>query len=148
VSPVARAQKRYFGKDAWGRVVNAVAKRISGLPERPDRERSNSPAAPTFAVAAHPTENAEIPHLTVDFAIPGELIEAIAQVVLARIDASAFVSPWLTVDEAADRLRCRPQRIYDLLSSRRLTRYKDGSRTLLSRSELDEYVAGVLPPTR
>lgn len=49
-------------------------------------------------------------------------------------------SPYLTVLEAATLLRAKRQRVDDLLSQRRLTRYKDGSRTLVSRSELDEYL--------
>jgi excisionase family DNA binding protein len=49
-------------------------------------------------------------------------------------------------DEAAEYLRCDRQRIYDLVSSRRLTKLKDGSRVLLFRAELDEYVASSLPP--
>lgn len=53
-------------------------------------------------------------------------------------------SPWLTVDEAADYLRCKPKRVYDLLSQQRLPRHKDGSRVLLHRAELDAYLAGTL----
>jgi excisionase family DNA binding protein len=49
-------------------------------------------------------------------------------------------SPYLTVLEAAELLRCKRQRVDDLLSQRRLSRYKDGSRTLVSRAELDEYL--------
>ncbi|MCW2921586.1 MAG: hypothetical protein JWL76_1460 [Thermoleophilia bacterium] len=49
-------------------------------------------------------------------------------------------SPFLTVPEAATFLRCKPQRVYDLLSARTLGRYKDGTRTLLKRSELEMYV--------
>jgi excisionase family DNA binding protein len=49
-------------------------------------------------------------------------------------------SPYMTVDEAAVYLRCRRQRIDDLLSQRRLTRVKDGSRTLIARAELEAYL--------
>jgi excisionase family DNA binding protein len=49
---------------------------------------------------------------------------------------------WLSVVEAAELLRCKRQRIDDLLSQGRLSRYKDGSRTLLSRAEVEEYVRG------
>ena len=48
----------------------------------------------------------------------------------------------LTPEEAADYLRCSRQRVYDLLSSRRLTRYRDGSRVLVRRDELDSYLRG------
>jgi len=59
--------------------------------------------------------------------------------------APVAVSPYLTVVEAAEYLRCRPQRIYDLLSSRRLSKRKDGSRVLVERTELDRLVAQGLP---
>jgi excisionase family DNA binding protein len=49
-------------------------------------------------------------------------------------------SPYLTIDETAVYLRCRRQRIYDLLSQRRLSRIKDGGRTLISRVELEAYL--------
>lgn len=49
-------------------------------------------------------------------------------------------SPYMTVEEAALYLRCRRQRIDDLLSQRRLSRIKDGARTLVSRAELEAYL--------
>jgi excisionase family DNA binding protein len=92
--------------------------------------------------------------------VPAELLDALADraaaITLERIDAAArAASPYLTVAEAAGYLRCKPQRVYDLLSARRLTRYKDGRRVLVSRAELDAYLDGTglrriapaLPPT-
>jgi len=52
-------------------------------------------------------------------------------------------SPFMTIDEAADYLRCKPQRIYDLVYSGRLGRHKDSGRVLIRRSELELYVTGV-----
>jgi excisionase family DNA binding protein len=49
-------------------------------------------------------------------------------------------SPYLTVPEAAELLRCRPQRVRDLLSQRRLSRFKEGGRTLIRRSEVEALV--------
>jgi excisionase family DNA binding protein len=72
--------------------------------------------------------------------IPPGFIEAFAARV-AELLATPTVSPYLTVDEAAEYLRCSRQRVYDLLSSRRLSKLKDGSRVLLRRDELDEYLA-------
>jgi excisionase family DNA binding protein len=46
----------------------------------------------------------------------------------------------MTVVEAADYLRCSRQRVDDLLSQRRLTRHKDGSRTLVSRAEIERHL--------
>jgi excisionase family DNA binding protein len=48
---------------------------------------------------------------------------------------------FLTVPEAAELLRADRQRVYDLCSSGRLTRHKDGSRTLIRRAELEAHLA-------
>ena len=50
-------------------------------------------------------------------------------------------SPYMSVRECAAFLRCSEQRINDLTSSGRLRRSKDGTRTLLDRQEVEEYVA-------
>lgn len=49
---------------------------------------------------------------------------------------SRQASRYLTVAEAAELLRCKPQRIHDLLSMGRLTRCKEGGRTLVIREEV------------
>jgi excisionase family DNA binding protein len=51
-------------------------------------------------------------------------------------------SPYLTVPEAAAYLRCKRQRVDDLLSQGALSRVKDGARTLIARAELDAYLRG------
>lgn len=56
------------------------------------------------------------------------------------VQAKAEVTEFLTVDEAAALLRCRRGRIYDLVSSRRLPRLKDGSRVLIRRADIDAYL--------
>lgn len=48
--------------------------------------------------------------------------------------------PYLTIPETAQLLRCGRQRVDDLLSQRRLSRLKDGSRTLVSRAEVEDYL--------
>jgi excisionase family DNA binding protein len=50
-------------------------------------------------------------------------------------------SPYMTVAQAAEYICAKPQRIYDLVSAGRLKRYKDGSRVLVSRAELDAWLA-------
>lgn len=45
--------------------------------------------------------------------------------------------PYMTPDEAAAFLRCDRKRIYDLASSGRLGRYREGRRLLLMRSEVE-----------
>ncbi len=76
--------------------------------------------------------------------LPPEVVEAIArraaELVADQQRHDRRGSPLLTVPEAAELLRCKRHRIDDLLSQRRLTRYKDGSRTLVSRAELETYI--------
>ena len=85
-------------------------------------------------------------------ALPAELVEAIAErvaeIVLARQGAPDAGSPYLTVAEAAELLRCKRQRVDDLLSKRVLTRVKDGARTLVLRAEIDGYLARGTTPAR
>jgi excisionase family DNA binding protein len=79
--------------------------------------------------------------LTVTLVLPADVVAAIAAQMAAQVQAEpASVGPYLTVAEAAEYLRAKPQRVYDLLSARRLTRHKEGSRTLLLRSELERHV--------
>ena len=71
-----------------------------------------------------------------------QLVE-IAERAAALIPAGApAVSPWLNVAEAAERLRCRKDRIYDLISLGKLHPRRDGCRVLLHRDDLDSYVEG------
>jgi excisionase family DNA binding protein len=63
--------------------------------------------------------------------------------VLAGLDLRPRpLSPYLTIPEAAAYLRCKRQRVDDLLSQRRLSRVKDGGRTLVLRAELEAYLRG------
>jgi excisionase family DNA binding protein len=77
-----------------------------------------------------------------------EAAERASEKVLARLaQPTNPTSPYLSTAEAATYLCCKPQRVHDLLSSGKLQRFKDGSRTLVSRSELEAYVCstGVAP---
>ncbi len=78
--------------------------------------------------------------LTVD--VPPELLEAIAARAAELVEdrGAAAAEPWIGVEEAAEYLRCKPQRIYDLVSQGRLEHRKDGRRLLFRRSWLDEYL--------
>jgi excisionase family DNA binding protein len=91
--------------------------------------------------------------VTIEFELNGVLVPvildeaALAGIAAALADrdsrqAAPSSSPYLTIPEAAEFLRCSRQRVDDLLSQRRLRRYKDGSRTLVSRDELARYLAG------
>ena len=75
--------------------------------------------------------------------IPERLIEEIAQRAAAITTHTAVPverSPFLTTEEAAEFLRCSRQRIHDLLSRGKLSRLKEGRRTLILRSELGQLV--------
>lgn len=81
--------------------------------------------------------------------LPAEVVEMIArraaELVVDQQRHDRPRSPLLTVPEAAELLRCKRHRIDDLLSQRRLTRYKDGSRTLVSRGEVEAYIGLTAP---
>jgi excisionase family DNA binding protein len=89
--------------------------------------------------------------------LPATLVDALAERLLplvverlAAVSAPTASGPYLTVPEAAEYLRCRRQRIDDLLSQRRLSRVKEGGRTLVLRAEVEalaevERVARSLP---
>jgi excisionase family DNA binding protein len=68
-----------------------------------------------------------------------DAVAAIAAAVTPTTTTPA--SPFLTIKEAAEYLRCSRQRVDDLLSARRIERVKDGARTLIRRSHLDAYLA-------
>jgi excisionase family DNA binding protein len=83
--------------------------------------------------------------LTVELVLPPDQVEAIAarvaEILAAQSEAPAATSRFMTIPEATEYIRASSrQRVDDLLSSGRLTRHKDGSRTLVSRAELDEYL--------
>ena len=75
--------------------------------------------------------------------VTDETLAAIADHVAAAIRAEFEAkddSPYLSVNEAALFLRCKRQRIYDLLSIGRLSRVKEAGRTLVLRSEVEALV--------
>lgn len=71
-----------------------------------------------------------------------EQIAQIAARAAALVSAPTPASPWLNVAEAAERLRCRKDRIYDLIALGRLHPSRDGRRVLLRREDLDAYLDG------
>jgi excisionase family DNA binding protein len=80
------------------------------------------------------------PDITVT--LSADALEALAAAVEPKLQPATRMaeSPYLTVREAAAYIRASPQRIYDLLSSRRLSKYKDGARVLIRRSDLDQHL--------
>lgn len=84
--------------------------------------------------------------VTITVELPEGQIEQIARRTLSLVRAELrppSLSPYMTIPEAAEFLRCRRQRVDDLLCQRRLQRVKDGSRTLIARAELEAYLAGL-----
>ncbi len=84
------------------------------------------------------------PALSLTF--PAALVEAIAAAVADELEARGHTTggqtatPWLDVHEAAAYLRCKPQRVYDLVAAGDLTPAKDGRRSLFRCSQLDAYL--------
>lgn len=79
--------------------------------------------------------------------VPPELLDFLSEVVTGRVLGQLSVgaarttpSPYMSIPEAALYLRCSRQRIDDLLSQRRLTRIKEGRRTLVGRDEIEAYL--------
>ena len=68
-----------------------------------------------------------------------QLVAEVARRVVAELEPSER-SEYVTPAEAADLLRCGRQRIYDLTSAGRLSRYSEGGRTLLLREEVQGLV--------
>jgi excisionase family DNA binding protein len=58
-----------------------------------------------------------------------------------RLQLAETASPYLTVEQAASYIGSGRQRVYNLCSDGRLRRYRDGSRVLVRRDELDAYLA-------
>jgi excisionase family DNA binding protein len=69
-----------------------------------------------------------------------QLASSVSDLLAIQDAGPATASPYLTVAEAANYLRCSRERVHALLTQRRLTRHKDGGRTLVLRSELEAYV--------
>jgi excisionase family DNA binding protein len=71
------------------------------------------------------------------------LVDRVASRLAEHLELNATadrVSPWMTVSEAAEHLRCKPKRIYDLVSQSRLRGHKDGSRLLIHVEDADAYL--------
>lgn len=96
--------------------------------------------AASVAALGNGAEHDDARATSLEVTVPGELIERIAEraaeIVLERLEPQQSESEFLTVDEAAEFIRGKRQRVYDLLSDGRLKRFKDGTRVLVRRSDL------------
>ncbi len=71
--------------------------------------------------------------LRIDF--PDELAESIAARVAEMVRSDP--EPYLDVGAAAEYLACKPKRIYELKAAGRLAHFRDGTRLLFRREDLD-----------
>lgn len=78
---------------------------------------------------------------TIALALDDQALEEIARRVAALLPAPA-VDPLYSVAEAAEYLRCKRQRIYDLHAQGRVSACRDGARLLFRKSVLDAFVEG------
>jgi hypothetical protein len=83
----------------------------------------------------------------VSLILPPEVLEQLAQrvadILEERTSAKSFPdvgSRWMTIEEASEYLRCRPQRVRNLRSARRLTPHVEGGRALCDRAEVENLV--------
>jgi excisionase family DNA binding protein len=84
----------------------------------------------------------EISGLPVEELAP--LVDRLVEILGDRLSAPPLrpPSPWLTADEAAEVLRCRRRRVYELVRDGRLARHGDGRRLLLARADVERLAAG------
>lgn len=74
----------------------------------------------------------------------GALARRVAEIIEDRSLCTSSDPPpsqFVTIEEAADLLRTKRQRVDDLLSQGRLTRVKDGRRTLIARTEVLDHLS-------
>lgn len=64
--------------------------------------------------------------------------EALAK--LRELTGGDAVEAWVGVEQAAEHLGCKPQRIYNLVHARAIPYRKDGSRLLFRLSDLDGWL--------
>ena len=72
-----------------------------------------------------------------------ELVERVADRVVQRLRSvpSSRTGELLSIAEAAELLRCKPQRVYDLRSSGRLPRTVEGGRAVVRRADVERLVS-------
>src|SRR3954447_14480229 len=105
----------------------------------PRRRRRALPVAPV-AVAGDPA-GARMSPFQIDLPDDalGEIAARVAEILAAQQRPAQH--RWMTIEEAAEYARCKPQRVYDLRSSGRLRKTGDGpGRGLVDRDELDRLI--------
>lgn len=73
--------------------------------------------------------------------LPPEALEQVARRAAELVAArDPGPEPWVGVNEAAEHLGCKRQRVYDLVSQGRIPHRKEGGRLVFKRSELDAWL--------
>jgi excisionase family DNA binding protein len=75
-----------------------------------------------------------------EFELDDATLDRLAELVAERLDGHGGPEPWIGVQQAAEHLACKRQRIYDLVHAGRIPHHRDGSRLLFRRSELDRWL--------
>lgn len=79
-----------------------------------------------------------------EFHLIERAIRAIVRDELDRLQTRILVpvepKPYLTTDEAAELMRCKRKRIYDLAALGKLDVVRDGARVLVPRAAIDDYL--------
>jgi excisionase family DNA binding protein len=105
--------------------------------------RSQQPAPEASAVLVANGDSLTLHLSEVRVTLPADAIGALAAALEGRAPKKPKPdpSPYLTVAEAATYIHASRQRVYDLLCSRRLPKYKDGARVLIRRADLNTYLS-------
>lgn len=75
--------------------------------------------------------------------LPDAVVDLIVERVVQEVARMDVVEPWVGVEDVAEHLCCRRQRIYDLVHRRRSTgipHRKEGNRLLFKLSAIDRWV--------
>ena len=85
--------------------------------------------------------NSALPASALDLLLD-EFVDRVADRVVHRLEARepGPVTELLSLTEAAEVLRCTPQRIYQLRSTGRLPRTVEGGRAIVRRSDLERLI--------
>jgi excisionase family DNA binding protein len=73
--------------------------------------------------------------------LPDDALLALAERLAELIQAAPRSEEWIDVDQAAAHLGCNRNRIYYLVSGKRIPHHKEGRRVMFRRSELDHGLA-------
>jgi excisionase family DNA binding protein len=71
-----------------------------------------------------------------------QIAAKVAELLVDQLGAPVDPDRLMTVPEAAEYLRAKPQRVYDLVGQGRIEAERDGTRVLIRKAALDRHLAG------